>query len=144
MYTLTVTFGSSELTIYNIFLKDILEQWCKMWSASEPSVAFQTWTNPWSGLLRQQESEGKRILGRGKTENTVLTFTIVLGHLPPPSESHYSSTQHNEISSASSQPSSQQLSTIFPYFGYEHTSFFGLFNSDYLWSSSVMIIIFSS
>lgn len=75
-------------------------------------MVFKTWANPWFGLLGQQHSEGKRILGRRKTGNTALTFTIVLGHLPPPSESHYSSAAHNETSTASSRPSpsSSQLS----------------------------------
>lgn len=73
---------------------------------------LKTWSNPWFVLLRQQESEGARILGRRNTGNTALTFTIVLGHLPPPSESHYSSALHNETSTASSRPSSSpQLSS---------------------------------
>lgn len=72
---------------------------------------LKTWSNPWLVLLRQQESESAKILGRRNTGNTAFTFTIVFGHLPPPSESHYSSALHNETSTASSRPSSSpQLS----------------------------------
>lgn len=69
-------------------------------------VVFKTW----SFLLLGQRGRERRILDRRKTGNTALTFTIVLGHVPPPSESHYSSALHNGTSTASScPPPSSQL-----------------------------------
>lgn len=85
-------------------LNSVYSKWDTMTQMIRPiCVAFKNLSKPlWSGFLGRRSREGKRILGRRKTGNTALTFTIVFGHLLPPSESHYSSARHNESSTASS------------------------------------------
>ena len=64
-----------------------------VWSRpAEPSVVFKTWTNPWSVLLRQQSSEGKRILAQGRLETQPLLSLLCLAtshrHLNPTIHQH--------------------------------------------------------
>lgn len=114
--------------------------------ASRPRVAFKTWANPWFGLLRQQESEGEKILGRREDWKHSPYFHYCAW--PPPTTIwiplFISAAQWNLHSFL---PSLLLLPPIIPsslpaLVTHTHTSFSGLFNSASLWLFFTMAINF--